>query len=791
MEAGGLKMNTMMRLLTMTLVLAGIAIAGEMPSADKTLSPYFMVKSDQPGTDQLPLLSTSADVSIAGVIADVRVTQVYKNDGKRPIEAIYVFPASTRAAVYSMKMTIGDRTITAEIREREQARQDYEDAKQAGKSASLLEQERPNVFQMNVANIMPGDRIKVEMNYTELLVPVSGIYEFDYPTVVGPRYSNQSEKTAPENDKWVASPYQHESEAPLYTFDMKVALNAGLPIKQVICPSHKTNTAWHGMNTAVVSLDKSEAAGGNRDFILKYQLAGGKIESGLLLYEGREENFFLLMMQPPKRVENDAIPPREYIFVIDVSGSMHGYPLDISKKLMRDLLVNLRSSDYFNVLFFAGGNSVLSEQSLPVTGKNIEIAVAMVENQRGGGGTELLPAMKRALELPRAKGTSRSVVIATDGYVNVEAEAFDLIREKLGKANFFAFGIGSSVNRFIIEGMAHVGMGEPFVVTDQSEAPAQAEKFRNYIQSPVLTQIEADFGKFEVYDVEPPFIPDVLAERPIIVFGKWRGPASGTIGIKGFSGSGKYSSSVKVGESEPDEANSALRYLWARHRIQFLSDYNNLSSDDKRVKEVTNLGLKYNLLTAYTSFIAIDAKVRNVGGKQEVVKQALPLPQGVSDYAVGGEAGAMRGYGGGGMGLGKSSGAVYSTRAQTAAPAPTLSLEDAKKKTEVVVAGTVDYGDLEIRGGLTEEVIASEFDAVVDSIEAFYGRQLLKTATLSGKIVVKFVIDPDGGVGKVTVESNELNKETADRLVKLIKTLRFKNLARTQVTVTAPFIFTR
>jgi len=770
------------KLLMLTLVLTGIATSGEMPAEDKTLSPYFMVKSDQPGVDQLPLLSTSADVSIAGVIADVRVTQIYKNDGKRPIEAIYVFPASTRAAVYAMKMTVGDRTITAEIREREQARQDYEDAKKSGKSASLLEQERPNVFQMNVANIMPGDRIKVEMNYTELLVPVSGIYEFDYPTVVGPRYSNQSASAAPETDKWVASPYEHQGEAPLYAFDMKVTLNAGLPIQQISCPSHKTNTSWQGTKSAVVSLDKSEAAGGNRDFVLKYQLAGGKIESGLLLYEGKEESFFLMMLQPPKRVETDAIPPREYIFIVDVSGSMHGYPLDISKKLMRDLLVNLRETDYFNVMFFAGGNSVLSEQSLPATRKNIDRAAAMTESQNGGGGTELLPALKRALDLPRAKGTSRSIVIATDGYVDVEAEALDLIREKLGKANFFAFGIGTSVNRFIIEGMAHVGMGEPFVVLDQAQAPAQAEKFRNYIQSPVLTQVEVDFGKFDVYDVEPPSIPDVLAERPIIVFGKWRSAAGGTIALHGFTGSGKYGASVKVGESEPNESNSALRYLWARHRIQFLSDYNNLSPDDKRVKEVTNLGLKYNLLTQYTSFIAIDARVRNVGGKQEVVKQALPLPQGVSDYAVGEQAGMARGYGGGGVGAyAKSS------------PSPAMlmpSLKQEKPLAAPSVTGTVSIGDLEVRGGLTAGIVEDEFDAAVDSIEAFYNRQLQKSATLSGKVVVKFGIEQDGGVGKVTIESNELNKEIGDWLVKLIKKLRFKNLARTQVTVTAPFIFT-
>ncbi|HBA55343.1 MAG TPA: trypsin, partial [Syntrophorhabdus aromaticivorans] len=182
----------------------------------------FFVKSDDPDTDRLPLKSTSAEVNIAGVIADVKVAQVYKNEGKKPIEAIYIFPASTRAAVYGMKMTIGKRVIEAKINKREEARRQYEEARDQGKSASLLEQRRPNVFQMNVANIMPGDEIRVDLKYTELLVPTDKIYEFAYPTVVGPRYSNQSAETAPPSERWVQNPYLRQGKAPTYGFDITV-----------------------------------------------------------------------------------------------------------------------------------------------------------------------------------------------------------------------------------------------------------------------------------------------------------------------------------------------------------------------------------------------------------------------------------------------------------------------------------------------------------------------------------------------------------------------------------------
>ena len=526
-------------------MLSAMGVYGQQrEDANRTLSPYFFVKSEDPGIDTLPLKSTKAEVRVVGVIADVTVTQVYRNEGKKPLEAIYIFPASMRAAVYGIKMTIGERTIVATIREREEARRDYEQAKQQGKSATLLEQHRPNVFQMNVANILPEDVIQVELKYTEWLVPAEGIYEFVYPTVVGPRYSNQSSAGAPPSAKWVENPYLHQGQSPTYSFDIKINLAAGLPIQEMVSSSHKVNIRYEGPSRASVYLDPSEKSGGNRDFILKYQLAGGKIESGLLLHEGERENFFLLMLQPPKRVTTGQIPPREYIFIVDVSGSMFGFPLEISKKLLKDLIGNLRATDRFNVLLFSGGSSLMSEQSLPASSENIRRAIDVIERQKGGGGTELLPALKRALSLPRSEGWSRSVVIATDGYVTVEEEVFDLMRKTLGDANMFTFGIGTSVNRYLLEGMARVGMGEPFVISRIEETEEKADKFRKMIESPVLTRVKVDFGKFDVYDVEPLSIPDVFAERPIIVFGKWRGKPSGEITLKGLTGTQPYTKKI-------------------------------------------------------------------------------------------------------------------------------------------------------------------------------------------------------------------------------------------------------
>lgn len=760
--------------------LADMAQASE-DVADRTLSPYFMVKSDSPGVDQLPLKSTSASVRIAGVIADVTVRQVYHNTGTRTLEAIYVFPGSTRAAVYGMTMTIGERVLTAKIREREQARREYEQARQEGRTASLLEQERPNVFTMNVANIQPGDEIVVELKYTELLVPTAGVYEFVYPAVVGPRYSNQPAATAPATDRFIASPYLPQGEAAPYDFDVRAVISAGMPIQEVTSPSHKIVVAHDDLRTATITLKPNEGNGGNRDYILRYRLAGNAIESGLLLYQGDTENFFLMLVQPPARVTPQQIPPREFVFIVDVSGSMHGFPLDISKKLMRDLLTGLRPVDRFNVLMFAGGSTVLAESSLPATEANITRAVNAIDNERGGGGTELLPALKRALALPRTTGISRSVVIVTDGYIGIERESFDLIRNNLGKANMYAFGIGSSVNRFLIEGLARCGQGEPFIVTKPEEANAQAEKFRTYIQSPVLTGIQFTTPGFDAYDIEPISIPDVLAERPLVVFGKWRGEVKGEVVVTGTAGNGAFRERLRVTEYRPRTDNAALRYLWARQRIAMLDDYNRIAARTELKEEVTALGLQYNLMTQYTSFVAIDNIVRrNQSGELVTVQQAQPLPEGVENTAVGYMSPMMAG-----AAPSMPASTAYRVAARPAMYMPVAA--DAAVTSEVkdelttgtvsgpladsisIVSLMVDRGDVSI--ALLTARVANQLQALLPaqpSVVAGAGQQ----------ITIEMVVDGNGAVTAVQEVSSALDAETTIQLLQAIRAWQFAGLTR-------------
>ena len=619
----------------------------------RTGAPYFVVDEQRGSTEALPLASTRSDVRVAGTIAHVRVTQVYQNRGADPIEATYIFPGSTRSAVFAMRMKIADRTIEAKIKTRADARKTYDKAKAAGKSASLLEQERPNVFRMKVANIMPGDRIEVVLDYVEMLVPDAGVYELVIPAVVGPRYAGeQGPGRSSPKEAWVENPYltSGPSGSP-YTWGVGVQIDAGMPIAGLTSPSHKISPRFDGPSTA--GMETNDEKGGDRDFVLRYRLTQDQIQSGVLLYPGEQENFFAVMMQPPRRPAANQIPPREYIFVVDVSGSMRGFPLEVSKTLMRNLLSKLKRHDRFNLLFFAGGSRVLSPESLPATEDNIQRAVELLTQVRGGGGTQLLPALERALAMPRSGEMSTSIVVITDGYINVERQAFDIVRKRLNEANLFAFGIGRSVNRYLVEGLARAGMGEPFVVLQSADAAKTADRFAKYIEAPVLTNIGVQFDGFQAYDVEPSTMPDLFAERPVLLFGKYRGAPKGSIIVEGRNAQGRFKQRLDLKSATRDRNLVALKYLWARHRLADLADYGRIARDASVVEEITKLGLKYNLMTDHTSFVAVDNVVRNGAKNSTSVVQPLPVPQGVDRGAVGGamRTYSVKGYGSGGGGL--------------------------------------------------------------------------------------------------------------------------------------------
>lgn len=620
---------------------------------DATLAPYFQVLTAvDPGVDALPLKDTQVDATVAGVIADVSVVQTYTNEGSVPLDARYVFPGSTRAAVHGLTMVLGDRVVRARIETKGKARATYEAARREGKSSALLEQHRPNVFEMNLANILPGDVVRVELRYTELLVPEAGEYQFVFPTVVGPRYvsdtrelhdETSAEGRRPGSGAWTSTPSAAPAPLQAATFGLALHLAAGVPIAHLVCDSHPVRIEAPTPDRATLVLHPAAdpSAHADRDVIVRYRLSGDATHAGLLTTApaaGRD-GYFLAMIQPPARLSPVLIPPRDYVFIVDVSGSMHGFPLDTARDLLTELVGSLRATDTFNLVLFAGSAATLAPAPLPATPENLARAIVLLERQPAGGGTELLPALETGFALPRPDGPlARTFVIVTDGYVTVEAEAFALVRQRLDAANVFAFGIGSSVNRHLIEGLARAGQGEPFIVAAAEEARETARRFREYIESPLLTQVSLAAEGVQIEEMVPGAIPDLFAQRPVVVFGKWSGTPAGRLRITAMGGAGPFESMLDFSSATPLESSRALELLWARSRIRALEDDQLEGNAAERVTAITRLGLEHGLLTSHTSFVAVDERVRRSGGDATPVQQPTPVPAGLESSAMGGHA---------------------------------------------------------------------------------------------------------------------------------------------------------
>src|SRR5215472_67544 len=467
----------------------------------------------------VPLRHTDVKTEISGFVARISVTQEFENVLPNAIEAIYVFPLPHDSAIEGMTMIVGDREIQAVIKEREEARKIYEAAKNTGHTAALLDQERPNIFTQSVTNIPPNSKVEVTLSVIELLKYEAGTYEFAFPLVVGPRYipgnpsgtmqpagnppgvqdvsmktgvdSGEPRGTMPDTDKVpdaskISPPVAGVHTADPHTgYDVSIAVNltAGLYVTDVDSTSHRISSERTGPDSFHVQL-ADDAVLANKDFILKYKVAGPGIGDAVLTHADQSGGYFTLILQPPDKVPDNAVVPRELIFVLDTSGSMWGFPLEMAKKTIARALDNLRPEETFNLITFSGDTRILFPEAVPATRENIKAAKTVLAGAYGSGGTEMMKAIRTALGDDAAAGKPvtaltpplRVVCFMTDGYVGNDAEIVAAV-QKHPEARVFAFGIGTAVNRFLLSKMAEEGHGEVEFVTQPDEAKAAADRF--------------------------------------------------------------------------------------------------------------------------------------------------------------------------------------------------------------------------------------------------------------------------------------------------------------------------
>lgn len=602
------------------------------------------------------LKHTDVRAGISGFLARVTVRQAFANTATQNIEAIYTFPLPQDAAVDDMTIQVGDRTVRGLIKRREDARAIYENAKRTGQVAALLDQERPNIFTQAVANILPGEQVTVTISYVETLRYEAGSYEFVFPMVVGPRYipgqamGQQGGGWAPDTNRvpdgsritpWVAGKGTRAG----HDISLELALDAGVPIQDLRSKTHDIDVDRKSPSRVSVRL-RNEAEIPNQDFILKYDVAGAEIADAILTTPapGRSKpagGYFTMILEPPVRLPESDIQPKELVFVLDTSGSMWGFPLEKAKAVISRALDELYPGDTFNLITFSGDTHIVFPGPVYPTAENIRKAKAVLATRTGGGGTEMMKAIRAALVPSDRQDHVRVVCFLTDGYVGNDMEIVGEV-QKHPNARVFAFGIGTAVNRFLLDKMAEAGRGAVEYVTLADKADEAADRFYERVRSPLLTDLYIDWGGLPVTDVYPQRLPDLFSGQPVIISGRYTQPASGTVRLKGTRAGGPFNRDIPVTFSAGTPPFDALAGFWARRRIDDLMSQDWLGIQRGSMKpelkeQITQLGLDYRLMTQFTSFVAVEDRIVTKDGKPQRVEVPVEMPAGVSREGVFGD----------------------------------------------------------------------------------------------------------------------------------------------------------
>jgi Ca-activated chloride channel family protein len=586
---------------------------------------------------EMPLKQTDVRASVSGYLGSVEVTQKFHNPYSSKIEAVYIFPLPHNAAINEFIMTIGERRIRGIIRERAEAEKIYQDAKRQGYVASLLTEERPNVFTQSVANIEPGKEIDVHIRYFNTLDYVDGWYEFVFPMVVGPRFNPPGMTggigAVPRGQQGISGQsaevqYLEPGERAAHSISLKLDVDASVPIEQFECRTHQVVTEPVSPGHVTVSLNPVDNLP-NKDFVFRYRVAGDRIKSALVTHRDERGGFFTLMLYPPREIQEMHRQPLEVVFVLDCSGSMRGRPLEQAKAAIERGLGLLQRGDSFQLITFSVTASQFGDSPLEVSPENIDRALQYLRDVKSEGGTMMIEGVKAALDFPHDPERLRFVCFLTDGYIGNQTQILGAIHRRLGPSRIFSFGIGSSVNRYLLDHMAKQGRGAvAYLGLKDSAAKIMADFFQR-ISHPAMTDLAIDWGGLQVTEVFPRQLPDLFSGRPVILTGRYDGQQDTTIRVNGKTAGQPLQVAIPAGLGDAGATHSALASVWARMKIADLSEQSIYAPDPELPEAIRKVALDYSLMSPFTAFVAVDSSRRTEGTEGTTVPMAVPVPEGV------------------------------------------------------------------------------------------------------------------------------------------------------------------
>jgi Ca-activated chloride channel family protein len=587
----------------------------------------------------VPLQHTDVSAQISGYIASVEVTQKFANPYAEKIEAVYVFPLPENAGINDFIMTIGDRHIRGIIRERAEAEKLYAEARAQGYVASMMSQERPNIFTQKVANIELGKKIDISIKYFHTLSYQDGWFEWVFPMVVGPRYNPGGSTNgvgAVARDARGASgqtteiQYLRPSERSGHDIALKVDVDAGVSIEELVSVNHKIRRIDGTKHAALVQLDPADSLP-NKDFVLRYKVAGNRPKTALFVQKAKDGNggYFTLMLVPPEDLRS--LPRRgvEMVFVVDTSGSMSGKPIEQAKAAVSVALSKMHPSDTFQVVKFASGAEQMAAGPLDANPMNLAQAQGYVAAMSGNGGTEMLKGINAALDFPHDDNRTRVVAFLTDGYIGNETQILRALHGKLQESRVFSFGVGSSPNRYLLDAMARLGHGNAAYLSLNDRPEPVMNTYFERISHPALTHLKVNFGGMKVSEVYPERLPELFVGRPVILTGRYTGTLPSELSVTGRAGNEPMTFTLSTKDAiEENPAGGAIATVWARMKIADLHDEAIIENRDVSA-DVRQTALTYGLVSEYTNFLAVDSSQKTAGDHGTSVAVPVPVPDGV------------------------------------------------------------------------------------------------------------------------------------------------------------------
>ena len=613
--------------------------------ADEVVSPYQVQNGSlllrmKSGYHIATRMNSDVHITVSGLAARTTLRQTFRNDSADWVEGVYVFPLPDGAAVDQLRMTIGDRVIEGEIREKQAAKKAYEQAKQAGKTASLVEQQRANLFTSNVANIGPGQEVTIDIAYLDTVRYDEGTFHLRFPMTLTPRFIPGVEVGDRQGSGWSADT-DRVPDASLITppvverstehrITLRADINAGMPLKFVASRYHPVKVVDNGGKFEIRFSGGPVAM--DHDFELIWRPEKVAAPTALVFSEevGDQPHLLIMLMPPNDEAISTPVMPRDLVFVIDTSGSMQGSSIEQAKKALHMALDGLRPSDRFNVMQFNSVTHALFPSSVSASLSRVSIARDYVDSLVANGGTEMRRALELALAVRPSETYLRQIIFVTDGSVGNEDELFNVIESKLGNARLFTVGIGSAPNGWFMRKAAEAGRGSYVFISATHEVSEKMGRLFRKLEQPQVTDIVVQWPDGVEEVALPSRVPDLYSGEPVVLKARLgrAGRAGDQLKISGRSAGGDWGAELPL---SGNEASPGIAALWARARIADLLDTERRDTGTEDIRgAIIDLALRHHLVSKYTSLVAVDktpSRPADAGLKKEQVPNLLPHGQ--------------------------------------------------------------------------------------------------------------------------------------------------------------------